>query len=218
MQQRGEVIVSAQVAAERHAETGHVGLLLRDRLGGVQQVVPVPGVGILEPQLLGDVHAHQQKMRLMMGGNDVLLALPGTPVFPFHAVDEAARPILSTRSSTGSKHSLGHQLHGNRRFDADQRRRPARGEIRHQLDVDAVPRNRLDLEFEAGRVLLRPFVHRRDSDAAIGSGLAPDARRARLSRFVRNALAVLNNDGALMPIAAAPLTNVRRLSDNSVLD
>ena len=95
MQQRGEVVVGAEVAAERHAEAGHVRLLLRDGLGGVEQVVPVPGVGILEPQLLGDVHAHEQEVRLMMGGNDVLLALPGAPVFPLHAVDEAARADLA---------------------------------------------------------------------------------------------------------------------------
>ena len=90
------------------------------------------------------------------------------------------RPILSTRSSTGSQQALGHQLHGDRRLHADQRRRPPRGEIGHQLHVDAVPRNRFDLELEAGRVLLRPLVHGGDRDAAVGSGLAPHAHGAGL--------------------------------------
>ena len=179
MQQRGEVIVGAQVAAERHAEARHVRLLLGDGLGRVQQVVPVPGVGVLEAQLLGDVHAHQQEMRLVMRGDDVLLALPGAPVFPLHAVDETALADLVDQVVDRQQQAFGHQLHGDRRLDADQRRRPAGGEVGHQLDVDAVPRDRLDLELEARRVLLRPLVHGRDRDAAVGAGLAPYAHRCR---------------------------------------
>ena len=179
MQQCGEVIVGAEVAAQRQGQAGHAWLLLRHRLGGVRQLVPGPAIGIAETELLDDIGLHQQQMALVVGRHDELRTLPVAIVLELKAVDHPRRGVDALRHVVNRlQQALRHELEGDRVLDRDQCRRAARREIGHQLDVDAVPRNRLDLEFQAGRVLLRPFVHALDENPGIGTRLAPYARDA----------------------------------------
>jgi hypothetical protein len=119
----------------------------------------------------------------MMRRDDVLLALPGAPVVPLHGTHQAVAADLVGDVVERHQQLFSHQLHGDRRFHADQRWWSARCQIGHQLDVDAVPWDRLNLEFQPGRVLLRPLVHRGHRDPTVRSRLAPHAHGAGFARL-----------------------------------
>ena len=174
MKQGGEVVVGAEIAAERQADASHVGLLLADRARRVGEIDPGPGVRIGQPELPGNVGADQKEVGLMVGRDDVLLAFPGAPKVPLDAGHQAIPADLVRDVVQRHEEFLRHQLHGEGRLDADERRRPARGEVRHQLHVHAVPGNGLDLELQCGRVFLSPLVHGSYGDPAVRARLPPN--------------------------------------------
>ncbi|MDF2767142.1 MAG: hypothetical protein K0S81_4138 [Rhodospirillales bacterium] len=183
MKQGGEVVVGAEIAAERHANARHLGLLLADRPSHVGEIDPGPGVRISQAELPGNVGADQQEVRLMVGRDYVLLALPGSPEVPLEPRYQAVSSDLVGDVVERHEELLGHQLHGQRRLDADERWRSARGEIRHQLHVDPVPRNGLDLKLQARRVFLSPLVHSGDRYAPVWARLSPNSHGSALRRL-----------------------------------
>ena len=147
-----------------------------------------PSVGIAEAELLDDVHAHDEQVRLVVRRDHVLLALPRAPVLPFHAVDQAVSPTLSATSSSGSSRPSAISWKAIGDSTEMQCGGIARGEVGHQLHVDRVPGQRLELELQAGRELLRPFVHRVHRNAAVRPRLAPYPHRAGLVDWAQPAV------------------------------
>ena len=116
-------------------------------------------------------------------------------ILPLHSRHEPVAADLVGNVIERDQKVLGHELHRDRGFHADEGWRTARRQVGHELHVDAVPGDRLDLELQAWRIFLRPLVHCGHRNAAIGSRFAPYPHRAGLARLGDRRMACESSEG-----------------------